>query len=256
MSNHTGKLQGKIAIVTGGGSGFGAGIVRKFITEGVKVLILDINQADAERVGAEAPKGAASAIKGNVSSEHDWQMALTLVLKEFGGLDVVVNNAGVLHTAGPSIDLDEKEYDRVMRINVKQLFWSTKVIIPYFTSSNRPGLFINTSSISGARPRPNLVWYAASKGAVNSATKGLAVEWAKHNIRFNAICPAVGNTAMLPIFLGHDQSTEAQGSMYATIPLRRVCQPEDVANAASFLASDEATYITGICLDVDGGRGI
>lgn len=168
MSNHTGKLQGKIAIVTGGGSGFGAGIVRKFITEGVKVLILDINQADAERVGAEAPKGAASAIKGNVSSEHDWQMALTLVLKEFGGLDVVVNNAGVLHTAGPSIDLDEKEYDRVMRINVKQLFWSTKVIIPYFTSSNRPGLFINTSSISGARPRPNLVWYAASKGAVNS----------------------------------------------------------------------------------------
>ena len=166
-----GKLQGKVAIITGGGSGFGAGIARKFIIEGARVLIFDINEADAKNVASEAPRGSASSIQGDVSSETDWKRALQQVLRDFGSLDVVVNNAGVLHQAGPSTDLDEQEYDRVMRINVKQLFWSSKTVVPYFTDNKIPGLFINISSASGARPRPNLVWYAASKGAVNSVSR-------------------------------------------------------------------------------------
>ncbi|KAI9870994.1 MAG: Dehydrogenase reductase SDR member 4, partial [Pleopsidium flavum] len=227
----SGRLQGKVAIVTGGGSGFGAGIVKKFTSEGAKVLVLDINEIDAQKVASASPKSSAIPLRGDVSSESDWKTALNTVTSEFGGLDVVVNNAGVVHKAQSSIEVSEEDYDRMFNINVKQLYWSTRVVIPYFRENGRAGLFINLSSTSAPRPRPNLVWYAASKGAVSNATKGLAIEWAKDNIRFNAICPVAGETNMVPLFLG---------------------QP-DTPEAPSFLASDEATFLTGVCLEVDGG---
>lgn len=211
----TGKLAGKVAIVTGGGGGFGEGIVRKFISEGAKVLIMDINEEDARSVADNVNQkgGSAVSIRGDVSKRSDWDAALHAAITEYGVLHIVVNNAGVLYKAQPSTDLSEEEYDRIMRVNIKQLFWSSKVIIPYFTANDLPGLFINISSMSAPRPRPNLVWYAASKGAINSvslsastysvglnallqATRGLAVEYARNNIRFNAILPSVGDTNM------------------------------------------------------------
>lgn len=171
-TNMTGTLTGKVAIVTGGGSGFGAGIARRFIADGAKVLIMDVNERDARRVADEIKQngGSAASIRGDVSLKADWEAALQAALAEFGVLHIVVNNAGVLHSAQPSTDLNEEEYDRIMGVNVKQLFWSTKVIVPYFTTKKQPGLFINISSMSATRPRPNLVWYAASKGAMNSVS--------------------------------------------------------------------------------------
>lgn len=162
------RLSGKVAIVTGGGAGFGAGIVAKFVSEGCKVVVMDVNESLASQTIAKAPSGSAVAIRGDVSQSADWVVALNTALVNFGGLDIVVNNAGVLHMAQPSVDMDEDEYDRIMRVNVKQLLWSTKVVVPYLMKNEKPGAFVNVSSMSGVRPRPNLVWYAASKGAVNS----------------------------------------------------------------------------------------
>ncbi|KAH7168215.1 hypothetical protein DER46DRAFT_679433 [Fusarium sp. MPI-SDFR-AT-0072] len=212
------RLSGKVAIVTGGGSGFGAGIVAKFVSEGCKVVVMDINDRLASQTAAKAPPGSAVAICGDVSQRADWVTALDSALVNFGSIDIVVNNAGVLHKAQPSIDMDEDEYDRVMKVNVKQLLWSTKVVVPYLIKNGKPGAFVNVSSMSGVRPRPNLVW--------------------------------------TPLFLGHDDSPEAWVKMMSSIPLGRLCQPHDVADAACFLASDEASFLTGVCLEVDGGRGI
>ncbi|RAH55766.1 alcohol dehydrogenase [Aspergillus piperis CBS 112811] len=248
------RLQGKTALITGGAQGFGKAIVIKFIAEGARVLVLDIIEPPEEFQGDLSNN--ITYVRGDVTSLDDWQKALEQALSVYGHLDIVVNNAGVLHKAQPSIELSDEEWERVFRVNVKQIHLSTKTIIPYFLKENRAGLFINTSSASGARPRPNLVWYGASKGAVNTATKGLAIEWAPHNIRVNAVCPSVGDTAMMPLFLGHNSSEEAHAKMLSSIPLGRVCQPSDVANTVAFLASDEAAYLTGVCLEVDGGRGI
>ncbi|OJJ81745.1 uncharacterized protein ASPGLDRAFT_175877 [Aspergillus glaucus CBS 516.65] len=249
------RLQDKVAIVTGGATGFGKAIVNKLVAEGGKVLVFDINESSPKEIGNGDTTNIAY-FRGDVASPTDWSEALARVLLSYNRLDIVVNNAGVLHKAQPSIDLSDEEWERVFRVNVKQIHLSTKTIIPYFKEAARPGLFVNISSMSGARPRPNLVWYGATKGAVNTATKGLAVEWAKHNIRVNAICPSVGDTAMMPLFLGQDASAEAHEKMLSSIPLGRVCQPVDVANAVAYMASDESTYLTGVCLEVDGGRGI
>ncbi|KAJ6028893.1 alcohol dehydrogenase [Penicillium canescens] len=249
------RLRGKTALVTGGAMGFGKAIVTKFVAEGAQVLVLDIMEPSPAEAQDESSKNI-TYLRGDVTSAGDWQEALGRVLSIYGHLDIVVNNAGVLHRAQPSIGLSDEDWERVFRVNVKQIYLSTKTIIPYFLKERRPGLFINTSSMSGTRPRPNLVWYGASKGAVNNATKGLAVEWAPHNIRVNAVCPSVGDTSMMPLFLGQDSSAEAHAKMLSSIPLGRVCQPADVANSIAFLASDEASYLTGVCLEVDGGRGI
>ncbi|KAF9884831.1 hypothetical protein FE257_001174 [Aspergillus nanangensis] len=249
------RLQGKMALVTGGAMGFGKAIVAKLIAEGARVLVLDIIEPSPDDSHGDFSKSI-TYFRGDVTSPGDWQEALERVLSVYGHLDIVVNNAGILHKAQPSIELSDEDWERVFRVNVKQIYLSTKTIIPYFLKERRPGHFINTSSMSGARPRPNLVWYGASKGAINTATKGLAIEWAPHNIRVNAVCPSVGDTAMMPLFLGHDSSAEAHAKMLSSIPLGRVCQPTDVANTVAFLASDEATYLTGVCLEVDGGRGI
>lgn len=194
--SRAGRLEGKVAIVTGGGAGFGVGIVEKFVIEGAKVVVLDINEKDAKKVASAHPNGSTVGIKGDVASEADWKAALDIAVKTFGRLDVVVNNAGVVYKACPSIETSEEDYDRVMRVNLKSIYWSSKVIIPYFLAEHIGGLFINISSMASPRPRPSLVWYGASKGGVTNATKGLAIEWAKHNIRFNVIHPVAGETNM------------------------------------------------------------
>ena len=162
----TGRLQDKVAIVTGGGDGFGAGIVDKLVAEGAKVVVMDINEAAASKKAALYPNGCVIALHGDVSSEASWKNVLEKTISEFEYLDIVVNNAGICPPGGPSTEVSEKEFERLFDVNVKQIFWSTKLIIPYFTKINKPGVFVNIASISASRPRPNLVWYAASKSAV------------------------------------------------------------------------------------------
>ncbi|KAJ0350532.1 hypothetical protein COL154_011153 [Colletotrichum chrysophilum] len=194
--SHPGRLEGKVAIVTGGGAGFGVGIVNKFTFEGAKVLIFDINENDAKKTAALQPEGSALAMRGDVSMEADWKAALSLAVDTFGKLDIIVNNAGVVYNACSSIETTEADYDRVMRVNLKSLYWSSNVVIPHFLAEKKGGIFINISSMASVRPRPTLVWYGASKGGLTNATKGLAIEWAKHNIRFNVIHPVAGETSM------------------------------------------------------------
>jgi len=252
----SGRLHNKVVIITGGGSGFGRGIVEKFVHEGAKVLIWDIHPTTANDLAKSLPQGSCVPFIGDVSNLEDWRRALATATKDLGGLDVVVNNAGVVHRATPSIELSEDEVDRMWRINVKPLYFSSKVCVPYWRENQKAGLFINISSISAPRPRPNLVWYAASKGAVTAATRGLAAEFAPFNIRCNCIQPVAGETAMLALVQGGTDSAEGRAKLATGIPLGRFAQPQDIANAACYLASDEATLLTGVCLDVDGGRSL
>lgn len=194
--SHPGRLEGKTAIITGGGRGFGSGIVDKFIFEGAQVVVMDLNESDALAKASSYQPHQAVGLKGDVSSESDWRAALSLAIETFDKLDIVVNNAGVVYKACPSIETSEEDYDLVMRVNLKSIYWSSTVVVPYFLEKKAPGLFINISSMSSPRPRPKLVWYGASKAGVTNATKGLAIEWAKHGIRFNVIHPVAGETSM------------------------------------------------------------
>ncbi|KAI1081667.1 oxidoreductase [Whalleya microplaca] len=273
-----GKLEGKIAIVTGAGLGFGEGITQKFTAEGAKVVLVDINvqnggielifspffqygllgyiYGNIKRVAAAQPEETAVFISADVSIEAEWLKVVDAALSSFGRIDIVVNNAGVVNKATPSIELPEQELDRLLRINTKSLYHSAKAVVPIFREQGNGGVFVNISSISAPRPRPNHVWYAASKAAASAATKGLAAELAGDNIRCNAICPVVGETSMIPLVLGKPDTPEQRKGLLSGIPLGRFATPADVANAAAFLASDEASFITGIELPVDGGRSL
>ncbi|KAL9526858.1 4-formylbenzenesulfonate dehydrogenase [Sphaerulina musiva] len=256
--SRTGRLTHKIAIITGGSTGLGAGIVQKFLYEGARVLIFDLHASAKQEEKEEGQQNSSSSLlffKGNVTEEQDWKEALKMVLEKWGGLDVVVNNAGVVHVAAPAPTVPKSEYDRIMETNVTPLYHSAAIIAPYFQRQHR-GVFVNISSISAPRPRPGLVWYAGSKGAVSAVTKGLAAEFAKDGIRVNAICPVAADTGMMASVLGGTDSEEGRAVITKGIPLGRVATPEDVGNAAAFLASDEASFITGIELPVDGGRAL
>ncbi|KPI42836.1 4-formylbenzenesulfonate dehydrogenase TsaC1/TsaC2 [Cyphellophora attinorum] len=258
-----GRLDDKVIIVTGAAAGFGRGIVLKLTREGAKVLAVDMNEAGLQETIAEAScsntasPNSCTAFTADISKESSWRSLLQACLEAFGGrLDTVVNCAGVVHNAGPSHEVAEEQFDLMFRVNVKPLYLSNKVITPWFVENKVKGSFVNLSSISEPRPRPFLVWYAASKGAVTVTTKGLAGEYAAQGVRFNCIRPAVGETAMLPKVLGGHDTPEGRKRVLGTVPLGRVCQPEDVANMVCYLASDEANYITGAAFDVDGGRGV
>ena len=248
------RLKGKVAIVTGGGSGFGEGIAKRFVEEGCKVVVNDINADGGARVTAEIKSsgGEAAFTKGDVSKDADWAAMLKFALDTFGGLDIVVNNAGTTHRNQPMLDVSEKDFDRVFAVNVKSLFHSTRNIVPHFRKAGG-GVFITIASTAGVRPRPGLVWYNGSKGAAITMSRSMAVELAADKIRVNVVNPVAGDTPLLAEFMGAD-TPEIRAKFVASIPLGRFSQPLDIANACLYLASDEAEFITGTCIEVDGGR--
>ncbi|KAH6989390.1 oxidoreductase [Ilyonectria sp. MPI-CAGE-AT-0026] len=247
----SGRLDGKVAIITGAASGFGKGIAIKFVKEGCKVLIADLSE-DAGQAAAQ--ELGCSFKRGDVTKKADWEDLLSEALRLFGHLDIVVNNAGATYANKPTEDVTESEFDLVMNVNVKSIFMSTAVLLPYFLKEDRPGSFIQVASTAAIRPRPRLTWYNASKAAVVNATKTLAVEYGPKQIRFNAVSPVVGSTGMTHLFLGKADTPENREAFVATVPLGRPSTPADVANTCCYLASDEAAFITGTNIEVDGGR--
>jgi 3-oxoacyl-[acyl-carrier protein] reductase len=248
------RLKGKTAMVTGGASGFGRGIAEAFGREGANVVILDLNQAGAQEV-ASAISNHALAIEGDVTKKSDIERAVAHTVEQFGRLDIVVNNAGWTHVNQPMLEVDEDEFDKVFNINVKSIYLMTHAVVPLMRQQGG-GVMINIGSTAGIRPRPGLTWYNGSKGAVNLMSRSMAVELAPDRIRVNAVAPVMGESAMLERFMGLPDTPENRAKFVAGIPLGRMSKPSDVANACLYLASDEAEFITGVVLEVDGGRTI
>lgn len=248
------RLKNQVAIVTGAASGFGAEIARCFAREGARVVLADLNEAGAQKVAAEIGD-AAVAIQCDVSQRSDIDRAVKLARAQFGEIDIVVNNAGFTHKNQPFLDVDEAAYDRCFDVNVKAIYHMINAVVPSMRAK-KSGCIINIGSTAGLRPRPGLTWYNASKGAANLLSKSLAVELAGDNIRVNVICPVMGDTGMLGDFMGIPDTPENRARFIATIPMGRLSVPKDIANAAVFLASEEASFLTGLELPVDGGRTI
>jgi 3-oxoacyl-[acyl-carrier protein] reductase len=248
------RLRDKIAIVTGAASGFGAEIARSYAREGANVVIADLNEAGALAV-AQSIGSAALAVRCDVTQRGDIDAVLDAAVQNFGGVDIVVNNAGYTHRNQPLLDVDEATFDRVFAVNVKAIYHMTMAVVPVMRQ-RQGGCIINIGSTAGIRPRPGLTWYNASKGATNLLSKSMAVELAPDRIRVNVICPVMGETAMLADFMGVPDTPENRARFIATIPLGRLSVPQDVARAAVFLASEEAEFITGIEFPVDGGRTV
>lgn len=306
-------LLNKTAIITGGASGLGLAIVKKFAAEGANIILFDLPTSKGKEVAEEvskthplyhpdgnnyyyyhnhSPTGktidsnkATDTRKrvvfygGSVTNQNDWNHVLTLTLNTFDNLDIVVNNAGVCYKSKPTDMVSPQEYEFVFGVNVKGMFLSTHVILPYFLEKKKKldearlnredgednqsttereegsygGTFIQISSTAAIRPQPQLTWYNASKGAVSNATKSLAAEYGPYNIRFNSICPIACDTPLLPTLMGSSPVENKQKCVNA-IPLQRLSKVQDIANAAAFLASDEAAFISGIDLEVDGAR--
>ncbi|KAJ5604481.1 hypothetical protein N7510_009635 [Penicillium lagena] len=251
-----GELDGKVIIVTGAGAGFGKGLVGALTIEGAKIVAVDLNDENVKATAAAASPKSCVAHTADVSLESSWRDILKTALDTFGKVDTVVNCAGVLHDIVPSHEASEDVFDLMFRVNVKPIHWTTRVIIPYWLSGNIRGHVINFGSSSEYRPRAGLLWYAASKGTITTATKALALEYAKSGIRFNCIRPVVGETGMMLKVMGGEDTPEARQRLCSTIPLGRPCQPRDISNMVTFLASDKAEFLTGITMDVDGGRGV
>jgi len=247
------RLAGKVALVTGGASGFGEGIVRAYAREGARVVVADLNASGAQRVAGEVG-AAAVAIGGDVSRGEDCRAMVARAVEAFGGLDIVVNNAGTTHRNKPLTEVTEAEFDRIFAVNVKSIYWMTLAALPQLRAQGRGGSIVNISSTAGIRPRPGLTWYNGTKGAVNTITLAMAQELARDNIRVNAICPVIGTTGLLTEFMGAEDTPENRAKFLATIPLGRMSTPADVANAAVWLAEDATSFVTGILLPVDGGR--
>lgn len=248
------RLQGKTALVTGAASGFGKGIAETYAREGARVAVVDLNAAGAKAVAAELG-GGAIALTCDVSKGDQVEAAVQSALAQFGSLDIVVNNAGWTNRNQPLMETDEETFRKIYEINVLSIFHMTKTCVPVWRQQGG-GVMINIGSTAGIRPRPGLTWYNSSKGAVNLMTRSLAVELAPDRIRVNCIAPVMGVTGLLEQFMGMPDTPENREKFLATIPLGRLSQPRDIANAALYLASDEADFITGVVLEVDGGRTI
>jgi 3-oxoacyl-[acyl-carrier protein] reductase len=255
MTQGSGRLAGKVAVVTGAASGFGAGIARRFAVEGCGVLVNDLVRDGGERVAGEirATGGRAQFAHGDVAKRADWEALLSAACEHFGHVDIVVNNAGTTHRNQPMLGVGEAEFDRVYAVNVKSIYWSAITFVPYFRKRGG-GCFINIASTAGVRPRPGLTWYNGSKGAVIVTSRSMAAELGPDRIRVNCVNPVIGETGLVTEFMGLPDTPENRKKFLATIPLGRFSTPLDVANACLYLASDEAEFITGACLEVDGGR--
>jgi 3-oxoacyl-[acyl-carrier protein] reductase len=249
------RLKGKVAIVTGAGSGFGEGIARRFAQEGAQVVVNDIVASAAERVARDigSSGGKASVQVADVTKDADVARLVQSALASHGRLDIVVNNAGATHRNRPMLEVEEDEFDRIYAVNVKSLFLTAKHAVPYFRKQGG-GCFVNIASTAGVRPRPGLTWYNGSKGAAIVTSRSKAAELGPDRIRVNVVNPVIGETGLLEMFMGMPDTPENRAKFVASIPMGRLAKPLDVANAALFLASDEAAFITGACLEVDGGR--
>ena len=247
------RLQGKTAIVTGGASGFGAGIVRKFVAEGAQVMIADLNTEMAEEVRQEMGAHAMVATV-NVADGASVAAMTAQAIDAWGHIDILVNNAGITHLPAPMETISDDEFDRVFAVNCKSVYLTARNVVPLMKARGA-GNILNIASTAGVSPRPNLNWYNATKGWMNNATKGMAVELAPSGVRVNALNPVAGETPLLASFMGED-TPEMRAKFLSTIPLGRFSTPEDMGNAACFLCSDEASMITGVCMEVDGGRCI
>jgi 3-oxoacyl-[acyl-carrier protein] reductase len=247
------RLRNRTAIVTGAAQGFGYGIAETFIREGALVALLDINEEAVKRA-AEALGPAAVAFRCDVADSADVARVTHEAIKGLGGLDILVNNAGTTHRNRPMLEVSEEEFDRVFAVNVKSIYLFAQAVVPHFRERGH-GVILNIGSTAGIRPRPGLTWYNASKGAVNLMSKSMAVELAPDKIRVNAIAPVAGETPLLASFMGED-TPEKRAAFQASIPWGRLSTPQDIANSALFLCSDEAEMVTGAVLTVDGGRCI
>jgi len=248
-----GRMDGKTALITGAGSGFGEGIARKFVEEGARVIVADIDDDAGIRV-AESLGESARFVHADVSLDADMAAAVGAAADRFGRLDILVNNAGYTHRNAPMLEVTEDEFDRIYAVNVKSIYLGAVHAVPLFRRQGG-GVILNIASTAGVRPRPGLTWYNGSKGAVITLTKSMAVELAPDAIRVCALNPVAGETGMLHLFMGED-TPERRAQFQSTIPLGRFSQPRDIANAALFLCSDEAEFLTGVCMEVDGGRCI
>ncbi len=247
------RMDGKRCIVTGGAQGFGLGIAERFVEEGAKVALLDIQEGPAREAAAKLGD-AAIAVQCDVADGASVKAAVAAVEKAFGGIDVLVNNAGWSPRNRPLLDIPEAEFDKVFDVNVKSIFHFCQEMVPRWRAAGG-GVMLNIGSTAGIRPRPGLTWYNSTKGAVNLMSRSLAVELAPDKIRVNALAPVAGETPLLATFMGED-TPEKRAAFKATVPLGRFSQPRDIANAALYLCSDEADFITGVVLEVDGGRTI
>ena len=253
------RLQDKVAIVTGGASGFGAGIVRRFVAEGARVVIADVNLEGALDLAVDLGEHT-RALKVDVTDARDVRLMMESAELHFGRLDILVNNAGVTHLPQPLESVSEADFDRVAAVNMKAIYRAMVEVVPRF-KANAPGaggirgVVLNIASTAGVSPRPRLSWYNASKGWVITATRANAVELAPFGIRVNALNPVAGETPLLKSFMGED-TPEMRAKFLATIPIGRFSQPEDLGHAAVYLCSDEASMVTGVCMEIDGGRCI
>lgn len=247
------RLENKVAIITGAASGFGEGMAKRFAQEGAKVIVADLNDKGAERVAGEIGS-AALPVTVDVSLKTDIDVMVETAMKAHGRVDIMINNAGVTHTNGDMLEVDEQTFDLITGVNMKAIYYAALAVVPIMEKQGG-GSVVTTASTAGLRPRPGLTWYNASKGWAIAATKSMAIELAPKNIRVNCLCPVAGETGMLGQFMGED-TPEKRAQFRASIPLGRLSTPLDIANAALWLASDEAGFITGVALEVDGGRCI
>jgi len=250
------RLKDKVAIVTGAGSGFGEGIAHRFAAEGAFVVVSDIDVENGERVtdAIVGAGGTARFVAADVSRDADAKVMVDTAVETYGRLDILVNNAGFTHRNKPMLEVTEEEVDRILAVNLKAIWLSARHAVPVMRGQ-AGGVILNTASTAGLRPRPGLTVYNASKGGAVIMTKSMAIELAPDNIRVNCLCPVAGETAMLSDFMG-DDTPERRQMFQSTIPLGRFSQPRDIANAALYLCSDEADFLTGVALEVDGGRCI
>jgi len=250
-----GQLAGKVAIITGAGSGFGTGMAEAYVREGAKVIVADINAEAGERV-AKSLGANAKAVATDVANGASVQAMVQACVDSFGVPDIVINNAGTTHRNQPMLQVDEQTFDRIFNVNVKSIYHMAHAVVPVMRARGKGGLIINVGSTAGIRPRPGLCWYNSSKGAVNLLSKAMAVELAPDKIRVNALCPVMGATALLEDFMGMPDTPENRARFLSTIPLGRLCEPKDMAAAAVFLATEAAEFLTGLEMPIDGGRTI
>lgn len=247
------RLKDKVAIVTGAAAGFGEGIARRFAQEGAKVVVADLNARGVAELATEIGNDAI-AVTTDVSQRADIDHVVSAAISTFGRIDIVVNNAGFTHRKGDLLEVDESTFDLVTAVNMKAIYYSTQAVVPIMRKQGN-GTILNTASTAGMRPQPGLTWYNASKGWIITATKSMAAELASEHIRVNCLCPMAGDTATLERFMGAN-TPELREKLRASVPLGRLSTPADIANAALWLVSDEAAFVTGVALEVDGGGSI